>query len=157
MSKIPRSNRRNFLVFGGASAFAATAVANNVTPSKMLAVSNDQNTSCDVTLAENYCLQDFSLNDFKPLVGEAFKVTGFLFPTILQLRAVTSHLKSNDKRPKESRIEPFSLHFIGGGRTLLNSEIQELHHPQIGSIKVFVNQIGGSSSANEKHYEVVFG
>jgi hypothetical protein len=157
MSRMPRSHRRNFLLFGGASALAATAIANNVTPSGVLTSSDNQGSSCSVSLADNYCLQDFSLNDFKPLLGETFKVSGFPFSTTLRLHAVTSHLISNNKRPKESRLEPFSLHFVGKSKTVLNSEIQDLHHPQIGSFKVFVSQIGGNSTANEKHYEVVFG
>jgi hypothetical protein len=157
MSRMPRSHRRNFLLFGGASALAATAIANNVTPSSTLTSSENQDASCRVSLADSYCLQKFSFNDFKPLLGERFKVSGFPFSTTLQLHAVTSHWKDNDKRPKESRIEPFSLHFIGESKAFLNSEIQDLHHPQIGSFKVFINQISGTRSANEKHYEVVFG
>lgn len=157
MSRIPRSHRRNFLLFGGASALAASAIANNVTSSNMLVGSNNLSNSCSVSLADNYCLRDFSLNDFKPLLGETFKVSGFPFSTMLQLHAVTSHSKNNDKRPKESRIEPFSLHFIGKSKTLLNSEIQDLHHSKIGSFKVFISQIGGPNPSNEKHYEVVFG
>ncbi|MFC0351738.1 DUF6916 family protein [Undibacterium danionis] len=157
MSEIPGSNRRHFLLFGGASALAATAVANNVTSSRMLAADHAESSACELSLAANYCLQNFSLNDFKPLLGEKFKVSGFLFSTALQLHAVTSHLRDGDKRPQESRSEPFSLHFIGTGRTSLSSAIQVLHHPQIGSFNVFVNQIGGANTANEKHYEVVFG
>lgn len=157
MSRMPRSHRRNFLLFGGASALAATAIANNVTPSGMLTNSDNQGSACGVSLADNYCLQDFSLNDFKPLLGESFKVSGFPFSSTLQLHAVKSHLISNDKRPKESRAEPFSLHFVGKSKALLDSEIQDLHHPQIGSFKVFINPINGNSSSNEKHYEVIFG
>lgn len=157
MSEIPGSNRRSFLLFGGASALAATAIANKVSPSSMLAADQAQSEACKLSLADNYCLQNLSLKDFQSLLGEKFKVSGFPFSTTLQLHAVTSHLRDGDKRPQESRIEPFSLHFIGTSRTSLSSAIQVLHHPQIGSFNVFVNQIGSANTANEKHYEVVFG
>lgn len=157
MSRFPRSHRRNFLLFGGASALAATAVANNVTPSSILKDINREHQSCRLSMADNYCLRDFALEDFQVLLGETFKVAAFPFSTSLQLHAVTSHLRSNDKRPSKSRNEPFSLHFIGKNKTTLRSEIQDLHHPRIGSFKVFINQIGHTGSSDEKHYEVVFG
>lgn len=157
MSRIPRSHRRNFLLFGGASALAATAIANNVTPSSVLKDNNSQHHSCGLSMADNYCLRNLALEDFQVLLGETFKVAAFPFSTNLQLHAVTSHFRDNDKRPDKSRNEPFSLHFIGKNKTTLQSEIQDLHHPHIGSIKVFMSQIGHTGSSDEKHYEVVFG
>jgi hypothetical protein len=57
MSRMPRSHRGNFLLFGAASALAATAIANNVMPSSMLIGSDNQASSCGMSLVGKYCLQ----------------------------------------------------------------------------------------------------
>lgn len=157
MSSTPGSNRRGFLLFGGASAIAVAAISNKVNSTISPINNNAVNSACSLSLSDSYCLQNFSLSDFQPLVEQMFEVQGFLSSSSLKLISVISHQRPTDKRPLNSRQEPFSLQFATTSGAKIHSEIQDLFHPKIGSIKVLVNQVGNAQANQPQHYEVVFG
>ncbi|MBC3873668.1 DUF6916 family protein [Undibacterium flavidum] len=157
MSSTPGSTRRGFLLFGGASAVAVAAVTSKLTATMPPIENQAANHACDLSLSDNHCLQNFSLADFQSLVGQVFEVQGFLSSSHLKLVSVISHRRPADKRPPDSRQEPFSLQFAAKNGVNIRSEIQDFFHPVMGSFKVLVNQIGNAQANQPQYYEVVFG
>lgn len=155
MSNTSGPSRRGFLLFGGASAIAVAAVSNKVAAT--MASTETQTASSACSLSDNYCLQNFSLADFQSLVGQVFTVKGFLSSSHLELLNVISHQRHADKRPTNSRHQPFSLQFAAQNGAHIKSEIQDFFHPAIGSFKVLINKIGNAQENQKQYYEVVFG
>jgi hypothetical protein len=141
---------------GGAVALAATAITNKLAPAATT-LSSDSSSACSVTLAESYCLKNFALEDFKSLIGQSFNVKGFFSSVQLRLLDVTSHARPNDKRPAESRNEPFSLQFTTQNNETLRADIHEITNAHTGAFKVFISPIGDHQQSGDRHYEVVFG
>ena len=157
MSSTSGSSRRGFLLFSGVSALATATITNTVSSSTLLTENSVANPSCGLSMRDNYCLQNFSLADFQPLIGQQFEVKGLFSSTSLKLTSVVSHQRQADKRPKDSRHEPFSLQFSASNEAQIRSEIQDLFHPEIGAFKVLINQVSRHQQNQQHFYEVVFG
>ena len=88
--------------------------------------------------------------DFSPHVGQPFPLKVGETELVLSLHEV----KVLGHRRAEASRDPFSLEFHGPAGVRLSQGTYALQHPTLGSLEVFITQIG--LSAGNSSFEAIF-
>jgi hypothetical protein len=96
-------------------------------------------------------LEQFTIDTFRPLVGESFRVEGDDAPLELELAAVEELGERGDAARSRA---PFSLVFRGPVEPVLPQRIYRFENETLGAFEIFIVPIGPDEAGMQ--YEAVF-
>lgn len=98
-------------------------------------------------------LEKLEKSSFEPYVGEDFKVTAGELELSMKLMEVTAG--SEASRIPEGR-ETFSVIFVAPGGEVLEQQIFEVSHPEMGEMGLFLVPLGPEAAGKGIRYEAIF-
>jgi hypothetical protein len=120
---------------------------------KGISATHQDNDSFNLTIQDDpSMLENFTIDNFRDRIGEAFPAT----PTLTPGRTLNLTLTSLDAlpAPPDGGRVPFSLEFRDAATDHVPQQIIAVEHPEIGAFDLFVVPLG--PGADGMRYEAIF-